>query len=168
MTEREKSDAFLITRNIYATECSERITRNSVVMEFHPFQSKEPVSERIRFSFEKTTARNMTKEEASRVISRKIRVGMTFSLELARNCADEIAHLLLLTKANNQSETLLKWNKLKVFTIFTAPLSLFLLAYIYYLSYCKKYFYISPSTIIKGEAWNSINQYKLYMCSSAL
>ncbi|KAM0724863.1 hypothetical protein ACS0PU_009247 [Formica fusca] len=104
----------------YTRQCSERITRNSVVMEFHPFQSKEPVSERIRFSFEKTTARNVTKEEASRVISRKIRVGMTFSLELARNCADEIVHSLLLAKANNQSETLLGRNEFTVFTIFTA------------------------------------------------
>lgn len=104
----------------YTRQCSERITRNSVVMEFHPFQSKEPVSKRIRFSFEKTTARNVTKEEASRVISRKIRVGMTFSLELARNCADEIVHSLLLAKANNQSETLLGRNEFTVFTIFTA------------------------------------------------
>lgn len=97
---KEKRVMSILLLGTYTRQCCERITRNSVVMEFHPFQSKEPVSERIRFSFEKTTARNVTKEEASRVISRKIRVGMTFSLELARNCANEIAHSLLLTKAN--------------------------------------------------------------------
>lgn len=56
------------------------------------------------FSFEKTTARNVTKEEAPRVISRKIRVGMTFSPELARNCANEIAHSLLLDESQRPAQ----------------------------------------------------------------
>jgi len=36
----------------------------------------------------------VTKEVASRVISRKIRAGMTRPPELARNCTNEIAHSL--------------------------------------------------------------------------
>lgn len=34
----------LAAQNTYTPQCSEGITRNSVEMEFHPFQSKEPVS----------------------------------------------------------------------------------------------------------------------------
>lgn len=63
---------------------------------------------RIRFSFGKTTAQNVTKEKAPRVISRKIRVGMTFSAELTRNCADEIAHSLLLDESQRPTQDIVQ------------------------------------------------------------
>jgi len=95
---------------MYTRQCSEEITRNSVKMEFHPFQSKEP-DPRIRFSFRKTMAQNVTKEEAPRVISRKIRVGMTFSAELARNCADEIAHSLLVDESQRPTRDIVQMKR---------------------------------------------------------
>jgi len=106
MTETE-NNIFLET---YTRQCSEEITRNSVEMEFHPFQSKEP-DPRIRFSFGKTMAQNVTKEEAPRVISRKIRVGMTFSAELARNCANEIAHSLLLDESQRPTRDIVQMKR---------------------------------------------------------
>ncbi|EGI62512.1 hypothetical protein G5I_09192 [Acromyrmex echinatior] len=106
MTET-KNNVFLET---YTRQCSEEITRNSVEMEFHPFQSKEP-DPRIRFSFRKTMAQNVTKEEAPRVISRKIRVGMTFSAELARNCADEIAHSLLVDESQRPTRDIVQMKR---------------------------------------------------------
>ncbi|KYN23021.1 hypothetical protein ALC57_04805 [Trachymyrmex cornetzi] len=119
MTETE-NNVFLET---YTRQCSgsEEITRNSVEMEFHPFQSKE-LDPRIRFSFGKTTAQNVTKEEAPRVISRKIRVGMTFSAELARNCADEIAHSLLLDENQRLTRDIVQMSNRYLFTVYSRGL----------------------------------------------
>lgn len=134
MTETE-NNGFLET---YTRQCSEEITRNSVEMEFHPFQSKEP-DPRIRFSFGKTTAQNVTKEEAPRVISRKIRVGMTFSAELARNCADEIAHSLLLDKSQRPTRDIVQMKRAICIYVQHFP---YLLDCIYLSIYCENIFLI--------------------------